>query len=323
MVCACQMYRPMYAKHQAHPLIHAEPSSMRNDYLFFRVLGLVSFHTHFIYLKRREGWTHDAITFLRSLKFEGLLDHAHMSTPELVDLYAALQQPMDYLLAGMAQGLCSAWSEEEVQGADPRVYAGEMGSSVCRYLNWMGPPDCSTRADGRPAALRQAGLAMARARQSCLMRFRICGCARARTDRVCLACGSAGRGRMVEVKKHLLLECPEFDELHSSFAHVLPFETRDMLSVMSTEHQKDLAVFITQLRDCFQRVHNTYVDAMACEVCNRQDNEQNMLLCDGECSRGFHMQFHVPLVPPVVIKPGRWDAWFCHLCSESRALFDG
>ena len=150
-----------------------------------------------------------------------------------------------------------------------------------------------------------------------------CGHARARTVRVCLACVSAGRGRPVEDEKHLLLECPEFDELRSSFSHVLPFETRDMLSVMSTEHQKDLAVFITQLRDRFEQVHNAYVDVMACEVCNRQDNEQNMLLCDGECSQGFHMQCHDPPVATIVIKPGRWDAWFFRVCSESRAMFEG
>ncbi len=33
VVCACHMFRPMYAKHQARPLIHAEPSSMCNAYV--------------------------------------------------------------------------------------------------------------------------------------------------------------------------------------------------------------------------------------------------------------------------------------------------
>ena len=274
------------------------------------------------------GWAHDVIAFLRSLEFDSLPDHA-LSTLELVDAYSSLQLPVDSLLSAMAKGLCSAWHTADVQHADPREYVGEAGLSVCRYMNWMGLPDCAARADGRPAPLRHAGLAMARERHLCLMRFRLCtwdlaanrsyGRSRSRAERVCLACVSAGRGHPVEDEKHVLLECPEFEDLRAAFAHVLPLSSGDMLSVLNTNHQKDLADYVTQLRDRFELVHNSYVDSMACAVCNGQDNAQNMLLCDGVCSRGFHMRCHDP---PVAAKPRQWEPWFCHDCSAARNMFD-
>ena len=60
----------------------------------------------------------------------------------------------------------------------------------------------------------------------------------------------------------------------------------------------------------------TEVDLTFCEVCNRADREETMLLCDG-CNQGYHMEC---LIPTLAVVPE--GSWYCDNCFGSDSSED-
>lgn len=58
------------------------------------------------------------------------------------------------------------------------------------------------------------------------------------------------------------------------------------------------------------------LDFTHCEICNRSDREDIMLLCDG-CDSGYHMDC---LIPPLTEIPA--GSWYCDNCFESETSED-
>ena len=274
--------------------------------------------------ERRVGWVHDVITFLRSLNVPGLelpSTDTH-SVNALVDHYSSMSVPVDEVLTLVANRLHKVWMASDLPTADPRVYQGPAGASVCRYMNWMGTPDDAGNSRGGRAPLVHAKLAIARERHMCLMRFRTCtwdlqtnrsyGGARPRGHRVCRLCVEAGHGEHVEDEKHVLVECACHGSLRNTFAD-LPFG-EGMLAVMRHPDQKRLADYVCKLKDALDDALDRSICALACDTCGSTDNARDMLLCDGRCCRAFHLQCCTPHAP----RPARHVPWFCPDCTAVR-----
>ena len=56
----------------------------------------------------------------------------------------------------------------------------------------------------------------------------------------------------------------------------------------------------------------TITDSVACEVCQRADGEDTMLLCD-QCNKGYHMECMVPALTEVPT-----GEWRCTICTRNR-----
>ena len=273
-------------------------------------------------LERQVGWAHEVIAFLRSLQLPNdtlkLPDHAACSHAELIDAYCNLKLPVQQVQEHVAERLRSVWSSADLVSADPRTYVGLAPSKVCRHVCWMGAPECK-QGSGTLLPIAHTKLAMAREKHMCLMRFRAgvwdleinkaYGGARPRAERVCRLCVQARRGEHVEDEKHVATECAAHQQVRNAFPS-LPFSL-GIHSLMAHADQKLLADYLCKLKDSFESQHDTCVDRLECSTCGCADNERDMLLCDGNCCRGFHLGCLVPPQP----RPKAHEAWFCPDCA--------
>ena len=132
---------------------------------------------------------------------------------------------------------------------------------------------------------------------------------------MCVLCVKSGRGHPVEDEKHVLVDCPDFQDLRDEYTDKLPFASRDMHTIMSCNNQKDLAAFVSSLRDLFEQKHDACVEAIACEKCASQADAARMLICDGKCCRAYHAYC---LEPALTALPPPHVPWFCDACSQAR-----
>ena len=278
--------------------------------------------------EREIGWTHDVLSFLRSLQLPelslpGLSTH---TIDELVAHYSAMKLGADDLQTTVAHKLRAVWSDPEVLTADPRIYDGSIGSSVCRYVRWMGVPLERENGRGALAPLPHAKVAISRDRHRRLMQLRLCTWGlqmnrsyhgtRRRSERVCRLCHAADGSRAVEDEQHVVIECQAHAQLRATFSD-LPFAD-GMHAVINHHDQKRLADFVCKLHDSLFDALDRSIDQLVCEVCRRDDEDpqadKRLLLCDGECSRAYHNTCMLPAVPV----PARHAPFFCHDCIGDR-----
>ena len=249
-----------------------------------------------------------------------------LSCDELVAAYSRLELPADEMKASVAFGLSSVWRSPDL--ADPRQYSGPAPSSVCRYVKWMGLPvnDADTHVR---APLPHTHLAIARERHQCLMRFRTCTWGlqfsrsygrvrgnprRERSERVCRLCAAAGLAPAIEDEHHVLMECPSHQSLRVKY-NDLPFQS-GMLAVMCHADPKRLAEFVCKLKDAHDAAVERNIESLTCTVCKLDNKQNELLMCDGQCCRGFH----ITCCTPHAVKPASYEPWFCADCMRRRAL---
>ena len=281
----------------------------------------------------KTGWAHDVISFLRTLEMATLALPTvgpEFSVDALVEHYSKLHLPVEALQEEVAKKLRGAFSNPCLFTADgaavePRSYHGDT-PTICRYMHWMGMPAVRRRKAWKRQPLLHTKQGVAHARHVSLMRFRTCtwdlqvnrsyNGKRSREERVCRLCVSAGLGYPVEDEKHVLIECPAHQQLRMKFAD-LDF-TQCMLDFMTKSDQGMLAQYINQLKDSLDCLLDADIGDTVCHLCKNGDNAKDMLLCDGRCCRGFHMQ----CLNPSPERPSNSDAWFCPECTiriNSRA----
>ena len=135
---------------------------------------------------------------------------------------------------------------------------------------------------------------------------------RAVCDCICASCVRAGLGRFVEDERHVLMECPAYDGIRADFASVLPFGHGRMVDVLASDNQRALAECVERIYVCQQELHDDVHAETACDVCGGLDPE-GMLLCDGDCARGFHCHCLTPALP----RPPK-GCWYCSDCEYVR-----
>ena len=268
------------------------------------------------------GWSWDVIKFVRELDLDSLPTHSQHTNDELVDYYSSLRLPVTELLATMAERLLRVWAHPAVPTVDTRSYTGPLPLPVCRYLQCMGLPAHRQQGDGTLESLPHIWLSLSRTSHTRLMQFRVGAWTilaanqpqhqRAVCDCICASCVRAGLGRFVEDERHVLMECPAYDGIRADFASVLPFGHGRMVDVLASDNQRALAECVERIYVCQQELHDDVHAETACDVCGGLDPE-GMLLCDGDCARGFHCHCLTPALP----RPPK-GCWYCSDCEYVR-----
>ena len=156
--------------------------------------------------------------------------------------------PLALACTRLREQLSQAWSSPRLE-ANPRACASDgkrPGVKMCRYKHWTGgAAEWASAQMWLPHV--HAGIAPAQHKR--LMRFRLCcwplavnrGCsAVARDDRVCTVCNTGA----VEDERHVLLECPAYDELRSDAGFSAE---ADMRTVMMSDRQAELADLLSKI----------------------------------------------------------------------------
>jgi hypothetical protein len=197
---------------------------------------------------RGVGWTYDVLRFLDTLEVR-----RPVGTPaEVVRYYSTLELPVPDLLGRMAGGLLRDWCDPELGDADPRMYQGRIGSTVCRYVHCMGGPVWD---NGGLQPHTHTSRVVQPARHVALMRFRLCAWdlevnrprGRPRAERVCRFCARSGAHvAHVEDEQHVLMECPAYAKQRAASPFVFATDAghHAMRELMSTDKVHELAALL-------------------------------------------------------------------------------